>query len=166
MHARTKPSVRSWRTTRAGLAPSAERTASSRWREPARVSIRLATSAQPMSSTIATAPMRTTIIRRLCPTTSSMNGHIGIDSCSRHLRENRWIPFGKRFHDRRELGAGLRHRHAGLQPRDDAVVVLAAEPLPLERRKRDREVERPRLVVDSLRRAAGTRRRRPSLRQW
>ena len=69
--ASTSPTVSSWRTTRAGLAPSADRTASSRCREPARVSIRFATSTQPMSSTMPTAPISTRSIRRLRPTMSS-----------------------------------------------------------------------------------------------
>ena len=67
----------SCRTTRAGLAPSAPRRASSRCREPARVSIRFATSAQPMSSTMATAPMSTRIMRLVSPTTSSASGVTG-----------------------------------------------------------------------------------------
>src|SRR5204862_94247 len=52
-------SVRSWRTTRARPAPSAQRTAISRDRAAPRASRRFATLAQAISSTSRTAPIRT-----------------------------------------------------------------------------------------------------------
>ena len=51
--ASTRPSVRSWRTMRPRPAPSARRSAISRWREDARASSRPATLAQAISSTSA-----------------------------------------------------------------------------------------------------------------
>ena len=58
MHASNVLSTSSWRTTRARLAPSAIRTATSRARCADRASCRLATLAQAISRTKPTAPMR------------------------------------------------------------------------------------------------------------
>ena len=57
--ARSRLSTRSWRPIRKGLAPRQQRTAISRHRAVARARSRLATFAQAMSSTIPTAPRRT-----------------------------------------------------------------------------------------------------------
>ena len=72
--AMTRLSASIWRTSCARLAPIAARTASSRLRPDARTISRLATLAQAMSSTKATAPINATIVGRTSPTRSSNIG--------------------------------------------------------------------------------------------
>ena len=72
--ASTTLSVRSWRTSRARPAPTAARTTISRPRAEARASSRLATLAQAMSRTKATAPSRTKSVCRVSPTMASCRG--------------------------------------------------------------------------------------------
>ena len=67
-------SVTSWRMRRRRVAPKAERIATSRCREVARASKRFATLAQPISSTKATAPKRTSRAERKLPTTWTCSG--------------------------------------------------------------------------------------------
>src|SRR5260370_974106 len=68
------PSVSSWRITRAGLAPSAERMANSRARPVERARSKLATLAHAMSNTKPTAPSSTSKTARTSPTTSVFSG--------------------------------------------------------------------------------------------
>ena len=67
-------SVKSWRITRHGLAPKAERTANSRVRPVERARRRFATFPQAISNTKLTAPSRTSRIPCTLPTTSRFNG--------------------------------------------------------------------------------------------
>ena len=70
------PSMTNWRSSVARLAPSAVRTANSRWRVSARASSRLARLAQAMSSTKPTAACSTQIAREALPTISACTGSI------------------------------------------------------------------------------------------
>ena len=63
MNASSRLSVRSWRTSRARVAPSDSRTDSSFWRVAARDSSRFATLAQTISSTSATTVVRIEAVR-------------------------------------------------------------------------------------------------------
>ena len=72
--ASTTLSVSSWRTSRIRPAPTAARTTISRPRAEARASSRLATLAQAISSTKATAPSSTNSVCRVSPTTASCSG--------------------------------------------------------------------------------------------
>ena len=71
---RTRLSASNWRTSRPRPAPSAARTASSRWRAVARASRRLATFAQAMRSTKATAPASTKSAGRMSPVSCCRSG--------------------------------------------------------------------------------------------
>ena len=111
---RTRLSVSSCRTTRNPLAPSAARTAISRWRPSARASSRFATLAQAISSRNATAPNSSQIARRTEPTTSSVSESTTVSNCICAGIE----PFvGHRAGDAVQLVGRLLHRRAGLQPR-------------------------------------------------
>ncbi len=71
---RTTLSASSWRTSLPRPAPSAARTASSRWREVARASSKFATLAHAMRRTKATAPARTRRAGRTSPVSCSRTG--------------------------------------------------------------------------------------------
>ena len=109
-------------------APSAARTAISRWRETARVSIRVAMSAQAISSTTPTAA-KSTKQRRTRPTVSSRSGVADALISAGQILERRGIDLRDAVapHDRRASASACAARDTGLQPGDDAVVVHAAE---------------------------------------
>ena len=65
----------------------------------------------------------------------------------RHRAEHRGIAFCQRAGCRVHIRPGLRHRHTRLQARQDAVVVHAAESLPLVWGKGNREIQRRRLAI-------------------
>ena len=81
MPVRTRLSVSSCRITRNPLAPSAARTAISRWRPSARARRRFATFAQAMSRRNATAPKSSQMARRTEPTTSSVSDNTTVSNC-------------------------------------------------------------------------------------
>ena len=114
-------SVSSCRTRRCQPAPSAVRIATSFCRPVARVSSRLATLAQAMSSTSATEPSSTSTARRTSPTTCFGSGTTLIVNVRSRLSLSRM-----RRGDHAHVGLRLLHRHARLEARHQVVVLVAA----------------------------------------
>jgi hypothetical protein len=99
----------------------ASRMATSRLRPAERGSNRLATLAQAIGSTSPTAPSSTNMAVRTRRTMSAPSGYAQHDPAVR-LR----IGFCQPRADGLHLALGLRQRHAGLEPGDGVIVMLAA----------------------------------------
>ena len=125
----TRLSVRSCRTSRARLLPSAARIVSSRWRAAPRESSRFATFAQAMSSTRATALARTRIAGRTVSVRSSTSGRARTTTAAPRPKKNS-VDGGRRHAagGGRTFGFRLFRRRAGPQPaqrgEDDRAVRL------------------------------------------
>ena len=77
-----------------------------------------------------------------------MNGHIGIDSDAAIFARTGGYRSASGFTIATSSARACAAVTPGFSRATTLLLYLAAEPLPLERRKRDRDVERPRLVVD------------------
>ena len=136
--ARTADSASNCRISRPRPAPSALRTAISRSRPMARASIRLAMSAQAIRRTNPTAANATQSSVREPPADFIGERRRGAAEHLGQAAERRRIHLARiRPHEGACVGVRLRRCHASLQPRDDAVVVHAAERAPFARREPD-----------------------------
>ena len=144
---RTAASASSNCTRRARLAPSAVRTAISRVRDAALLSTSVATLAHVTRSTRPTAPRSSNRGRCIRPTISSRRGAADRPIAKPACCSDGWVVGIDPSCQDIELRSGLVDRHAALQPRDHAVIELAAAFLSLSVGERHRHPDAGRLVV-------------------